>query len=83
MSEGQSPTYTITHALIARALCKDIGCHQKHLADGCWTTADIYNADRAKSDEAVALARYLIDNLDTNPVLFARACGMQGYTRQI
>lgn len=83
MSKGYSPTYTVTHARMAKALRKDIGCHQKHLVDGCWTTADIYQADRAKSDQAVSLAKYLIDHLGTNPVLFARACGMQGYTRKI
>lgn len=75
------PLYTANHARIARALRRDIGCHYKLI--GQQVPQEVYLAEQAKSDAAVALARYLIDHLDTNPTLFARALGMPGYFRQM
>lgn len=66
---------------MAKPFKKVIGAHTAQLADGRWVSDDVYQETRRKSDEAVALCKYLICHLDDRhaAVIFARAVGMDGY----
>jgi len=66
---------------MARPFRKIIGAHGVQLADGRWVSDEAYQEARRKSDEAVALCKYLICHLDDRhaAVIFARAVGMDGY----
>ena len=64
---------------MARPLRARIGAHVPLIGTGC--DNDVYQRTLADSDEAVSLAKYLIQRLADRhtAVLFARAVGMPGY----
>jgi hypothetical protein len=68
--------------MLAKSLKKDIGAHYKLLSrkPGSYTNEQYQELQR-KSDEAAALAKYLIQMLDNRhqAVTFAHAIGMPGY----
>ena len=68
--------------VLARELKKDIGTHAKYIGTGI--SADKYYALQQRSDDAVALAKYLIHQLENRAAAetFARAVGMPGYFYQ-
>lgn len=65
---------------MARPLHAVIGKHVQMIGDSNYTSDAYYEAQR-HSDEAVSLAKYLIQHLENrhDAVLFARAVGMPGY----
>lgn len=67
---------------LARQLKKDIGTHAKYIGTGI--SSDKYYALQQRSDEAVALAKYLIHQLENRAAAetFAYAVGMPGYFHQ-
>jgi hypothetical protein len=67
---------------LARELKKDIGIHAKFIGSGI--KADKYYQLQQKSDDAVALAKYLIHHLQNRAAAmhFAYAVGMPGYFHQ-
>lgn len=67
---------------LARELKKDIGVHVPYI--GKQISSDKYYALQQRSDEAVALAKYLIQQLDNRSAAqaFAYAVGMPGYWHQ-
>jgi hypothetical protein len=69
-----------TIASIARPLRKSIGAHHRMIGTLGWTHDEYMEAQRL-SDEAVLLAKYLIQHLDDRhaAVMFASAVGMPGY----
>jgi len=64
---------------MARPFKRVIGAHHHLILDG--DTDSAYQEARRKSDEAVALCKYLICQLEDRhaAVIFARAVGMDGY----
>lgn len=64
---------------LARQLKKSIGKHYKLI--GQQVPADTYYAAQRESDEAVSLAKYLIQHLEDRhqATVFANAVGMPGY----
>jgi hypothetical protein len=71
-----------TLLVLARQLKKDIGIHAKFIGTGI--KADKYYQLQQKSDDAVALAKYLIHQLENRAAaeVFAYAVGMPGYFHQ-
>ena len=71
-----------TLMVLARELKKDTGAHAKHI--GTKISNDKYYALQQKSDEAIALAKYLIQQLDNRAAAenFAYSVGMPGYFYQ-
>jgi hypothetical protein len=76
------PSKNRTLMVLARQLKKDIGIHAKFIGTGI--TADKYYALQQRSDDAVALAKYLIHQLENRAAAlhFAYAVGMPGYFHQ-
>jgi len=76
------PSKNRTLMVLARQLKKDIGIHAKSIGTGI--TADKYYALQQRSDNAVALAKYLIHQLENRAAAlhFAYAVGMPGYFHQ-
>jgi hypothetical protein len=76
------PSKNRTLMVLARQLKKDIGIHAKFIGTGI--TADKYYALQQRSDNAVALAKYLIHQLENRAAAlhFAYAVGMPGYFHQ-
>lgn len=68
-----------TLAPLAQSLRSHIGAHHRLIGTGC--TDAKYHAVQRKSDECVALAKYLIQTLADRhaATVFAHACGMPGY----
>lgn len=68
--------------VLARQLKKDIGIHAKFIGTGI--KADKYYELQLRSDDAVALAKYLIHQLENRAAAmhFAYAVGMPGYFHQ-
>jgi len=66
--------------LLARQLRKSIGAHYRMIGNSNLTN-DAYQDARVKSDEAVSLAKYLIQSLENRnqAELFATQVGMPGY----
>lgn len=69
--------------ILARQLRKRIGAHYRYTNKAQWPgyNQDTYLELRRDSDEAVSLAKYLIQHLDNRhqAVTFAHAVGMPGY----
>lgn len=72
---------TKTHRKIAAGLRRKIGAHVPLIGTGC--DNDVYQAARAESDQAVSLAHYLIDHMETSAIEFAAACGLPGHFKQL
>ena len=72
--DGMNPRAVLK---MAKPFKRVIGAHH-HLS---FTDQDDYLAAQQKSDEAVAVCKYLIQMLDDRhaAVIFARAVGMDGY----
>jgi hypothetical protein len=69
--------------ILARQLKKKIGADYRYTSAAKWPkyNQDTYLELRRDSDEAVSLAKYLIQHLDNRhqAVTFANAVGMPGY----
>jgi len=76
------PAKNRTLMVLARQLKKDIGTHAKYIGTGI--SADKYYELQQRSDDAVALAKYLIHQLENRAAAlhFAYAVGMPGYFHQ-
>jgi hypothetical protein len=72
---------TRTLAKMAQPLKRAIGSHYRMASDHAGYTAEAYAEARRDSDEAVSLAKYLIQHLDNrhDAVCFAAFVGMPGY----
>ena len=66
--------------LLARQLRKSIGAHYRMIGNSNLTN-DVFQDARTKNDEAVSLAKYLIQSLENRhqAELFAHQVGMPGY----
>jgi len=76
------PAKNRTLMVLARQLKKDIGIHAKYIGTGIKT--DKYQELQRRSDDAVALAKYLIHQLENRAAAlhFSYAVGMPGYFHQ-
>ena len=76
--DGMNPRAVLR---MAKPFKKVIGAHHRHIVDGNWESTEAHQEARRKSDEAVAVCKYLICQLEDRhaAVIFARAVGMDGY----